>query len=176
MTTFQKRLILHSSISAAIITILVIGLVLFGKNITSYGKELSDARQTLALQAVSLERLAGLQTQYKVAEPYVKVLNNVIPKEEDLIDLSRDFQILATKANITHSFSFVGENPASAGSLGSINFRLDAAGKLDNLFSFVKSLEHFRYLTRLDSFTIGRDQEKNSMMTVRGQVFFRGTQ
>lgn len=150
------------------------GLILFAKNISSYNIELSGSREKLALQTVSLEQLARLQTQYnKTAKRAFATLDNVIPKEENLINLSRDFQVIATKANVSHSFSFVGENPASAGSLGSVNFRLDVSGNLDNLFLFAKGLENFRYLTRLDSFTIGRDQEKNSTMTVRGQVFFR---
>ena len=165
---------MHGSISLAIIITLSVGLVLFAGNIKLYGNELSQSRENLTLQTVSLERLAQLQTQYnKKAKSYFGVLNNAIPKEEDLINLSRDFQVLATKANITNSFSFTGENPALGDSLGSINFRLDTSGNLDNLFAFAKNLENFRYLTRLDNFTIGRDQEKKSTMSVRGQVFFR---
>jgi len=160
--------------AGSIIIILLVGLILFAKNINSYSTDFSSSREKLALQTVSLEQLAHLKIQYnKTAKGAFAVLDNVIPKEEDLINLSRDFQVIATKANVSHSFSFVGENPASPNSLGSVNFRLDASGNLDNLFSFAKSLENFRYLTRLDSFTIGRDQEKNSIMTVRGQVFFR---
>ena len=173
MTLFQKRLLIHSSILFVVILILTIGLVLFSNNIELYSRELSVVRKTLASQSNSIERLADLNIQYRKVENYFDMLRNFVPKEDDLISLSRDFQVLAKKANIEHSFSFIGQNAASANSLGSLNFNIDSSGNIGGLFSFAESLENFKYLTRIDSFKIGRNQENKSIMTIKGEVFFR---
>ncbi len=174
MTTFKKKLVIQGSIAFLSIAVLSIGIAIFSGDIEQYGKNFIAAKEELAKRTNSLSMLANLQTQYnKKAKDYMLILEESIPMETNLFNISRDFQVLATQSGVEQTFAFTGESRPSGGTLGSVNFRLQAVGEAENLQLFIKNLEQFRYITRIESLSIGRTKDGLSTASVRGQIYFR---
>lgn len=173
MSSFQKRLAIQASVAFAAVILLLVGIFYFSGKIKERGGILVSAKSELASRSASLEELARLQSQYKKAKDYLALLGSAIPRESDLFNISRDFQILATQAGISHTFAFTGESPAADGGLGAVNFRLQMEGDIYGIQTFVNSLEKFKYLTRLESFSVSKTKDGRNTASIRGQIFFR---
>ncbi|MDO8557369.1 MAG: hypothetical protein Q7R98_02810 [Candidatus Jorgensenbacteria bacterium] len=173
MTAFQKKLTIQVSIAGVAIILLAIGIAVFASSIGTNGRDLITARSELASRSASLGELASLESQYKKAKDYSLMINGAIPREADLFNISRDFQVLATQAGVNHTFAFTGENSVSGSGLGAVSFRLQADGDIQGIEIFVKSLEQFRYLTRLESFAVGRTKDGGNNVSIRGKIFFQ---
>ena len=177
MTSFRKKLFIQGSIAFVAVAVLLVGIGIFMGDVTKYGDEVVNARKELGLRSGTLSLLARLQSQYsQKAKGYTAILNSVIPREADLFNVSRDFQILATQSGVTHTFAFTGETPANEDNLGTINFRVQAEGNLPNLQSFIRSLEQFRYITRLESMGIGKTKDGVNTASLRGVIYFRNAE
>lgn len=175
MSSFKKQLTIQLAIAAGVILVLSVALSVFSGNIRAAIDELAALRSDLASRAASLESLAKLQTQYtRKAKAYSESLAQAVPKKEDLIGLSKDFQSLAGQARVDQSFGFTGETPASGGNLGFLSFQISATGELANLSRFLSSVENFRYLTKVESLGIAPDPANGQKLSIRGRIFFRG--
>lgn len=174
MTTFKKKLVIQGSIAFLSIAVLLTGIVIFSGDIEQYGKNFVAAKEELAKRTNSLSVLASLQTQYnKKAKDYMLMLEESIPMEANLFNISRDFQVLATQSGVEQTFAFTGESRPSGETLGSVSFRLQAVGEMENLQLFIKNLEQFRYITRIESLSIGRTKDGLNTASIRGQIYFR---
>ncbi len=173
MTPAQKRITVQISIALGIVGVLVIGLIFFGFNVRNLTQKIVTAREELALRTVALQSLATLRADYTgKAEAYLNVLHNIIPQKDELIDLSKDFQTIASASGLEYGFTFLGENPASADTLGSVKFGLKLGGTLANLLEFLKNIQNFRYLVQVESVSIFRE-ESLMRMNLSGSVYFR---
>jgi len=174
MTDFRKKLIVQVTIAVAVVGTLGAGLLFFGKNIRTNGAELQAARMALAERSASLEALALLQTQYtRKAKGYIAVLQGMVPQKEELINISKDFQFLATQSGVSQSFSFLDETPASGGALGSINVRIDVGGSIERIAQFVRGIENFKYVTKIDRVAINRNQNNTLTASIGAHIYFR---
>lgn len=173
MNPFHKRIAVNLSIAMVIIAVLVLGVVIFGFRISTLSDKIAATRHELNERSAALSSLASLRSDYSnKGKPYLGVLYNVIPQKDELIDLSKDFQVIAREDNLNYGFIFLGENSPSQGVLGSVNFSLSLGGELKNLLSFLKDLENFRYLVSLDNVSVSREPEL-MRMSIRGSVFYR---
>jgi Tfp pilus assembly protein PilO len=173
MNPFHKRIAVNLSIALGIIAVLVLGVVIFGFRINSLSEKIAATRHELNERSTALSSLASLRSEYSTkGQPYLNVLYNVIPQKDELIDLSKDFQAIAQENGLNYGFIFLGENPPSGGTLGSVNFSLSLGGELADLLSFLKNLENFRYLISLDNVSIAREPDL-MRMNIRGSVFYR---
>lgn len=173
MTPVQKRIAVQASIALGIVGVLVIGLVFFGFNISNITEKIVAAREELALRTTALQSLATLRADYTTkAQSYLGVLHNVVPHKDELIDLSKDFQTIASASELEYGFTFLGENMSTADSLGSVRFGLRLGGTLTNLLEFLDNLQNFRYLVQIESVSIFRE-ESLMRMNLSGNVYFR---
>ncbi len=174
MTDFQKKLTAQGAVALVVLGTLTAGLIFFSGNISTYSDELKKARMSLADRSAALGELARLQTQYvKKAKGYLTELQGMVPREEDLINVSKDFQFLASQNGVTQTFSFLGENPAAPGSLGSINARIDVNGSMEKIARFIRGIEEFRYVTQVEKVAMNRDQAGGLSASVTFKIFFR---
>lgn len=174
MTPFRKKILLQGGIAAVAVIALSIGISISAGSLEVSGKEVISAREELSVRSGTLAALARLQSQYqKQAKDYIAVLNSVIPKEAELFNVSRDFQIIATQSGVKQTFAFTGETPAQDGDLGLVMFRVQAEGDLPNIQLFIQSLERFRYVMRIESFAVARTRDGANTATLRGSMYFR---
>ncbi|HXF44396.1 MAG TPA: type 4a pilus biogenesis protein PilO [Candidatus Paceibacterota bacterium] len=173
MNPSQKGIVIQISAALGIVCFLVLGVVLFGLNIKNSTAKIVTTREELALRTVSLQSLAALRADYtNKAKAYLNVLHNIVPKKDELIDLSKDFQAIASAGGLDYGFTFVGETAPSASELGSVKFNLKLGGDIMKLLTFLKDIQNFRYLVSVDSVLIFRE-ESAMKMNVTGSVYFR---
>ena len=169
----HKGLAVQVSIALGFVGVLVIGIILFGLNIKSSTKKIAAARGELAVRTISLRSLASLRADYaNKAQSYLNVLYNVIPQKDELIDLSKDIQAIASADNLEYGFTFVGETQPTEADLGFVKFNLKLGGDLTGLLNFLKNIDYFRYLIDVGSVSINREGSL-MRMNLAGSVYFR---
>lgn len=174
MIHFRRKLFFDIGTSLFIIAALVVGIIFFGRNITRHTLQISQHRETIVNRSASLDALASLIVQYNgKGKKYLDVLQGVIPVRDQLFSLKQEFQFIATQAGLDYSFEFLDEVPPEGETLGSLKFRVTIGGTLDKFLSFVRVIQHFRFLTTIDGITLARENLQKSRMVIRGQVFFR---
>ena len=173
MDQFKKKLVFEISVAFIIITTLFVGIFFFSGTISDYSEQIGALRKKNADHAKSIATLATLRSQYSsVVKQDLQILNNAVPIKDQLINLPKEFQLLASQYGLSSSFSFVGENPSSPASLGSIRFKLDVSGGFDQVIDFISSMQKFRYLSTYDSFSVTRSGT-NGQLSTTGQIYFR---
>ncbi len=175
MAYFYKNLIVEVIIAAILILAFGGGILFFRARISDLAEQTLKTRQVLAERSSSLQLYSSLRTQYdSKGKKYLNVLQNIVPTRDQLIDLRQEFQSLAARENLDFGFTFFpgDETTAASGELGAIKFNLNLKGGLDELLNFIHSLEKFRYLITLESFTMNR-QGSSIQMAIKGQVYFR---
>lgn len=169
----NKRIVVQLSISLGVIGALVLVILLFGLQISRLSEKIAATRAELNERSVALNSLASLRSDFSLkGQSYLNVLYNVIPQKDELIDLSKDFQVIAQEDSLNYGFTFLGETPPSGNILGSVKFNLSLGGTLSKLLNFLKNMENFRYLISLENVSINRGSE-GMKMDIRGSVFFR---
>ncbi len=173
MDSFRKKLAIEVGIGALIILPLLGGIVYFSSQVGKFGDQIAAARRELFSRTASLSSLAMLRSAYNdKTRRYLETLHQVVPVKDQLINLARDFQSLASQSRLSSSFTFLGEEPAAGGSLGSLSFRLNLGGTLTDLLAFVGKFEKFRHLSALSDFSMTRGAE-TSQMVAQWKVYYR---
>ncbi|MCX6788587.1 MAG: type 4a pilus biogenesis protein PilO [bacterium] len=174
MDQFKKKLLTESVITLAILLTLFAGISFLSSRVTEYSDQISAKRNQLTKQAKDLGSLASLQTQYSgEVGKYLQSMKAAVPIKDQLINLSKEFQLISSKNGLSSSFSFLSESPASGTYFGNMKFKLEVNGNFEKLIEFVSELQNFRYFSTFDSFSIVRTSEGNGQLTTHGQVFFR---
>lgn len=156
MVNFKKTFLIDLTILLIVVGALAGGLLFFGRSISGSVDRIAGLRQDIVNRSASLDFYATLRNQYNnEGKAYLNVLHNIVPTKDQLIDLPKEFQSLASQQNIGFGFSFAGETAVASGGLGSVTFRLNLEGQtLDHLLQFVRKLQDFRYLSSLDSLVV----------------------
>lgn len=172
MNSFHRRIAIQLFVSLAIVAVLVSGIFLFGFQIDKLSGEIAVNRHELNTRSSALSTLASLRSEYaNKGQPYLNVLYNVIPSKDELIDLSKDFQVIAQEGGLDYGFTFLGETPPTDG-LGSVRFNLSVGGTLNGFLDFLENMENFRYLVSLEGVSVSRGLD-GMRMDIRGSVFYR---
>jgi hypothetical protein len=173
MDTFKRKLMIQGGITAIMLLVLVGGVVYFGMRITSYSKEIASVRGELTSRSNSLNSVAALRSEYRTkAKRGFDVMYATVPTQEQLINLRQELQLLASRENISLTYSYLNETNASKDTFGTYNFRLDLSGDFNKLIAFIDTLQTFRYLSVFDSPSIIRSGS-NGSLTIKGRVYYR---
>jgi len=173
MSDFPKRITVKIAIAAGIILVLAGGITFFGNRIAAATGQIISARADLANWNTSLQSYVGIKSQYAgQAGTDITILNNVLPTEDQLIDLRKDFQFFAGSSNVTVDFSFTGERSTASPQIGALGISLNLTGDFNSLLQFIQKLKNFHYLISIDGVTFS-EQENTMAASVRGEVFFR---
>lgn len=173
MDPFKKKLLIQSGITVGIITVLFLGIVFFSNTITDYAGQITSLRNQIAARSGSLNALAILRAQSSLIEGDTKIMNNAVPVKDQLINLSKEFQLLSSQSGLSSSFSFLGESPSSATTFGTIRFKLDISGNFEKLMSFIPQLQNLKYVSSFDNYSITRTSGDNGILTTKGQIYYR---
>lgn len=173
MDPFKKKLLIQSGITVGIITVLFLGIVFFSNTITDYAGQITSLRNQIAARSGSLNALAILRAQSSLIEGDTKIMNNAVPVKDQLINLSKEFQLLSSQSGLSSSFSFLGESPSSATTFGTIRFKLDISGNFEKLMSFIPQLQNLKYVSSFDNYSITRTSGDNGTLTTKGQIYYR---
>lgn len=175
--TFRKNLLRQLSVAFGIIIILAVSFFFIKRHIKESVAQITSARQELSHRTAVLNELSDLRSQYKrFGQPYLNVLSNIIPEKDKLIDISQDFQTIASQDDLEFGFSFLGERvPEDSSELGYIEFRLNIKGEsMNGISDFIERIEDFRYLTTVNRVDIRRNRELNEItLILQGRVYFQ---
>ena len=170
---FYPKLIIELLIFIAVIVVLGGGVIFFGSQISKYSEEIVSLRKTLNERSFTLTSFARLEMDNKKAANYSNIIFNIIPKQDQLINLSQDFQSLAAQNNLEYAFLVAKENEKNEGAVfDSISFQLNVGGDFDKIIKFMQATESFRYLSSFDGFNFSRSDSKIKL-TTKGKVFFK---
>ena len=173
MQKFKKKFLINIGITLGIVLAMVLFLFLFRSLLRKSSEKVRASKIEINNRSNAIQRLAFLKGQFsKTASPYLNVLYSVIPPKDELINFSKELQVIAASENLTFSFSFLGENASTGEDLGSVSFSVNVTGQsIDEIFDFIEKLERFRFLIKLENFSINSDSGFRA--TIGGRVFFR---
>lgn len=173
MQAFKKKLFLNIGITVGVVVIFTIGILIFGSNISADSEKIISTRKEVSDWTVSVQSYSAVRSQYTgKAKEYSEILEKVIPQKDELINLKKDFQYLASSEKLEMSFSFLGEQGTNAPQLGSVGVSLTIQGSMEMISSFLQKLENFRYLMGVESLTFD-NREGKSNASIRGRIFFK---
>ncbi len=172
--SFKKKIFMEFGIALGVLLVLAAGVIFFSVNMKTFGARLYEARKELKTRSVAVSRFAELErARREFGLPYLNVLYNFVPKKDELINFSREVQTLANSEGLEFGFSFIGENPASEETLGSVRFTINVSGRSEaSIRNLIKKLQEFRFYIKLEQFSIS-STENGSRGSIRGEVFFR---
>ncbi|MEW6617284.1 MAG: type 4a pilus biogenesis protein PilO [Patescibacteria group bacterium] len=173
MEAFKKKLFLNIGITAGVVIIFTIGILIFGSSISANSEKIISTRKEVSDWNVSVQSYSAVRSQYTgKAKEYSEILEKVIPQKDELINLKKDFQYLASSEKLEMSFAFLGEQGTNAPQLGSVGVSITIQGSMEMVASFLQKLESFRYLMGVESLTFD-NREGKSNASLRGRIFFK---
>ncbi len=173
MDPFKKKLLIQSGITIGIIAVLLLGITFFSRTITDYAGQITSLRNQIAARSGSLNALAILRSQSSLVDGDTRIMNNAVPVKDQLINLTKEFQLLASQSGLSSSFSFLGESPSTATTFGTIRFKLNISGNFEKLLNFIPQLQNFKYISSFDNYSITRTSGDNGTLITNGQIYYR---
>ncbi len=166
---FKKALLIQLGILTAV---LVAGLMIvfyFKNNIKQTAQAIKNTQQLINTKSKNLETLAYLRKDYNdFGMAYLNVLHNVLPKRDELFDVSQQLQDLAQTIKLGFGFSFVNEQAPNPPNPGFIQFRLNLNGDINQVSTYLKRLTQLHYFSSIDAITF-----QNNSASVSGKLYFR---
>lgn len=173
MPEFKKHLIRNIILCVVLIGLFITFSYLFRLNVDHTIANILDLKEKKNFFSQSAQELSVLIEEWEAAKPYQNQVASLVPQKDSLVALSKDFQALAKKNDVTLDFSFGTEtNPQSKG-LGSISFTAVASGSVEEIFNFFQDIETTYYALKIGSVDLTASQEgKNARASFSGQIFF----
>jgi len=173
MEVFKKKLLLNIGITVGVVVIFTIGILIFSSRISANSEKIISTRKEVSDWNISVQSYSAVRSQYTgKAKEYSEILERVIPQKDELINLKKDFQYLASSEKLEISFAFLGEQGTNAPQLGSVGVSITIQGSMEMVASFLEKLESFRYLMGVESLTFD-NREGKSNASIRGRIFFK---
>ncbi|MEK7146629.1 MAG: hypothetical protein AAB772_00035 [Patescibacteria group bacterium] len=172
MNDFKKSLFINLGIFLAVV--LLLGGLLFaaGLDLNKQKDKIVEKRLELDRRVGSFSALASLQKKSEEARGYSSILTNVLPKYEQLFEISEELKLAAKDKKLGFGFSFIGEQQATADAAGRANFNLNIQGKETDVLGFINFIENSRFLFNLANIDISRSGDGFGL-SASGQVFFQ---
>ncbi len=172
---FQKTLFIKVFIVVAILVVFGGGTAVFGKLISEKRESIERLRKETENWSSFIQSFVSIKAQYSgKAGEYERILENMLPKKDDLIDLKKDFQFLAGGEGLDLSISILGEKQKTSPLLGAVNVAISVTGDTEEeMFGFLKKLEDFRYIFSIDSISIEKNISGGRTLSIRGEVLYR---
>lgn len=167
----KRQLTILIGAGAVEILILAAALFLIGWDINKRVGEINELRNNMNLRFSTTENLSNLRDDMEKFKPYIPLLNSFLPNKDRLINLSREFNIVAFQNKVNFSSSFAGEGFVSKTDLNWIGLNMNIDGNIDDIINFIKAIENSRYSVKLSSLDIGqKDNQFKSQLN--GKVFY----
>lgn len=170
---FKKRLVILLSISLLVITALVAAIIFMGLDIGSRAKKLGFLRADLNFRTRAIESITDLRSDYEKSKPYAGEIKNILPTQDQLVNFSRDMNLIANQNQVDLNLSLKGggQLKTEAPTLQKNDFGATAQGPLNNLINFLKAIKISRYFTTMNSLDLSGRGEGTFSIIINGQVF-----
>ncbi|MBI2591825.1 MAG: hypothetical protein HYW34_04085 [Candidatus Brennerbacteria bacterium] len=172
MDGFKKILFINLGIFLA--AVLLLGGLLFAVSLdlNKQKGKIVEKQLEIGQRVGAFSVLASLQQKSEEAQRYSSALNNVLPKYEQLFEISEELKLAAKDRKLGFGFSFTGEQQGSEDSAGSANFNLNIQGKEADVLEFINFIENGRFLFNLANIDISRSGD-SAALSASGKVSFQ---
>jgi len=167
---FKKHLLIVIGIPLGICVILVGAIIFFGFDIGKRAESTNEKRLTLISRLTIADSLASLKKDSEKMSGYYAILENILPKRDNLVLFPRDINAIGKQNNLDVNIT-LGQGAAD-GEKGfwQTNFKITGSGTLENFLKFIKTLESGQYLVNLESIDFGKEGD-NFKALLNGKVF-----
>lgn len=172
MGNFHRRLFFNIAITLGLLAFLGGLLAMVGFDIGNRTVKIQDLRLELIKRNRSISDLADLQRDFNKVSRYSSLLENVLPRRDQLFDFSKELEAAARRQKVGLGFIFSSEQASAEDVPGAAFFSLTLQGQLDNVMSFLKSMEIMRFITSFSSLDFTR-QGDSVNASLNGVVYFQ---
>lgn len=170
---FQRRLLISVGLLLAVILILGGFIVFLGQNIESLRSSIIQTRRELSARSQEIGLLFDLKRDFQEAESYFSILDNALPKRENLYVFNQEVYRFGNMNNLGRpSFGFGDETLPTEDFPGRAKFSIFANGAYDDILNFLIDLERSRHFISIEGFDMTHQNNKFNTQLV-GEVFFR---
>ena len=168
----KKKLYLNLGISLGIVLALFVLNSVLARDATDRLTTLTKLQSDETFRQDAVQALVTLQKDSVRADRYRNALQTILPSQDDVLSIQKDFRNLAKSHTLTSfTFSFGAEQAGTAGGPSSLSFQFSARGAFTDFIAFMKEVESSSYLVAVDSLNLTFGQ-KDINASVRGKVFF----
>lgn len=161
LSGFKKKLFLEIGIALGGALLLSVFIILLNIDINKQADAIEETKVQLALRTRTLELLTSSKGDVERADLFLTRLQSMVPTEEQLIALPREFQRIAKTYDVDADFRFIGsQQPGSEQQLGTMKFSLSMIGLYDNVLQFLEFIESSQYIMVLDLGDMSRSKDK----------------
>ena len=173
MGNFRQQLIAQIIPTVVVLGVLFAAVFLLGFEIDRRVRSLNFERKTISDNLNALNSFASLESQFSRVRLSLPLLENSLPRRDELIDFRKEMERLAGENKLDFGFSFGGETPPAASEAGRISFVINGKGDEDKVLNFLRSAEDSRFLVNFLSINLSRSEAGVFAITIGGEVFFR---
>jgi Tfp pilus assembly protein PilO len=147
---FQKKLLTNAGLALAIIAVLSLILWFISSGVKSISGKISSLRKNYFAQSQRASALSELKKDSQKASYYYTLINNILPKREELYFFSNEISLLAETRGLGKPvFSYTAETPPSDTSPGRASFNIAFEGRYVNILAFFGAIESTRFFVRI---------------------------
>lgn len=170
---FRKRLMIAIALTLGLILVLGATIFFLGTDIQKRAEKISLMRADLSFRTKAIESLAELRSDFDKSKPYEMQLKNMLPTRDQLVNFSRDFNVIANqnKINLNLSFQGGGQAASETATLQKTDFLITTQGSFSNLLNFLKATGKSRYFIKTNSLDLTAQGGDNFNITINGHVF-----
>lgn len=162
---FSTRFALQVGITLGVLGVIATAIFFVGKDIRATTDQVLATRREVQSTIRQLSDLARLREEARIAEPRREVLEDALPRRDELFSFPDEIQALAAENDVSVSFAFGAEEA------GSIGFSVNAFGPYGAVTRFINALEEEYLFINLSSFDIIASGNAYQG-SVTGSIFF----
>lgn len=170
---FKNRVLTKLGVNGGLIAIVLVANIFIGMDVSRRIASIQSDRREMAVRTQAAESLVVLKEESKKGELYTRILNGILPTNDELISFSRDLKAVAVKNSVDLGFKFSGGSDEAQGQLGHTNFKASATGKdFKNFLNFLRSMEAMPYFIDVSFISLNKSSS-DFKSDIDGRVFSR---
>ena len=161
----KNGMMLQIIIGAGLSVAMVFLLTIVGVDTKNIAERVIETKTEINIQIKQSEEISLLREEAAKAEDKQRVLENALPKKDELFSFPKEVTAIGTKEAVETNFSFGNEGD------GSIGYNLAVKGSYINVTNFIRILENDIPFMNISSFNLvfgGGEYSAN----LSGNVFF----
>lgn len=163
----RNSISLQTSIAVGLSFFIVFLLVIVGIDTRNVATEVIDTRVEINTRVKQSGEIARLREEAERAAPKKAILENVIPKKDELFTFPNQIAQIGSSQDLIANFTFGSESE------GQINYSLIARGNYEDIAEFARKLKNDIPFMSISSFDLVLGAGEYNM-NFAGKVFFNG--
>ena len=175
LKTYNRKIIWNTILILLVVAVFTAVSYWLKKDMDEYAQQVYLSREVTAKNTHSLELLAKLKQGSSEIGEYQKQIDQLLPTQDQLINLNRWLDGIARASQVQASFNFEGSGNLSEGGLPAYSyFTIVADGDYSALVLFMREIEvkSTAYLITLETVDVSRRDSQYRLVT-RGRVYYK---